>query len=174
MSKYVKDGYFDLTALINDDFVIAIKTLWNAKQYNSNLKLLMCFIDTMSFVSTGVSNPGSFKGWLKRYVDLEKIGITEDQLWEHRNSILHLSTYESKKVISGEVKKLIPYAGQTKPADDVGHIYYSLYELQMEVFQGVGRYLTKMSENETMKEIFCKNYEKTVSDMHFIHPDNQI
>ncbi len=91
MSKYISGNHIDLTSLINDDFVIAMKTLWNAKQYSSNLKLLLCFIDTMAFVSTGASNPSSFKGWLKKYVDLDVIGVTEHELWEHRNGILHLS-----------------------------------------------------------------------------------
>lgn len=169
MSKYIKDGFFDLTALINDDFVIAMKTLWNAKQYNSNLKLLLCFIDTMSFVSTGSSSPNTFKGWLKKYVELDKLGISEDELWEHRNSILHLSTYESTKVRDGKIRKLVPYAGQTKPPHSSEHAYYSLYDLQMEVFQGVGRYLNVMAENERMRKIFCDNYEKTVSDMHYLN-----
>lgn len=169
MSKYISGDYFDITSLINDDFIVAMKVLWDAKHYNSNLKLLLCFIDTMAFVSTGSSNPGSFKGWLNKYVDLGGIGITEDELWEHRNGILHSSTYESKKVKKGAVTKLVPYASQQSPEKTKEHKYYSLYNLQVEVFQGVGRYLTEMDKNEKMRQIFCDNYERTVSDTHFTH-----
>ncbi len=169
ISKYIDGNYFDITSLINDDFVITMKLLWNAKHYNSNLKLLLSFIDTMAFVSTGKSNPNSFKGWLKKYVHLNKIGITEDELWEHRNAILHLSTYESNKVRNGNIRKLVPYAGQNSPPESKNHCYYSLYELQMEIFQAIGRYLTEMEKNDKMREIFCDNYEKTVSDTHFTH-----
>lgn len=172
--KYVKDGYFDITAMINDDFIIAMKILWNARQYNSFLKLLLCFIDTMSFVSTGSSSPGSFKGWLKKYVDLSAVGITEDELWEHRNSLLHLSTHESIKVKQGKVVKIVPYSGQLEPVPESGLKYYSSYSLMMEVFQGIGRYLESMSENEKMKEIFCELYPNTISDTHYIHVNEKI
>ncbi len=63
----------------------------------------------------------------------------------------------------------MPYAGQTSPPATTDHGYYSLYALQMEVFQGVGRYLTEMDKHEKMRHIFCDNYEKTVSDMHFTY-----
>lgn len=166
MSKYIKEGHFDIAALINDDFLLAIKLLWNQKQYSSTLKLLLCFVDTMAYVSTGNSSPGSFMGWLKKYVDLKKIGITENEVWEHRNSVLHLSTYESTKVKDGKVRKIVPYAGQLPPKDHE-YAYYSLYELQMEIFIGVGRYLEEMIDHPKMVQIFSENYEKTISDMHF-------
>jgi hypothetical protein len=163
-SRYIKDERLDLAALINDDFVSAIRILWNARHYNSALKLLLCLIDTMSFVSTGRSNPGSFKGWLSRFVDLTDVGITADELWEHRNAILHLSTYESNKVRAGAVRKLVPYIGRNRPPASDQHVYYDIHALLMAVFSGLGRYLQAMDRSDEMRQIFCRNYEKTISD----------
>ena len=162
--KYVKDGVFDMTALINDDFVNAIRILWQAKHYNSALKLLLCLIDTMSFVSTGRSNPGSFKQWLSKFVELQGLGVTADELWEHRNAVLHLSTYESNKVRDGSVRKLVPYAGRRSPLPSNEHAFYDMHAFLMAVFAGLGKYLAAMDQSEEMRRIFCDNYEKTISD----------
>lgn len=168
-SRYVKDGYFDIAALINDDFVSAIRILWQAKHYNSALKLLLCLVDTMSFVSTGRSSPGNFKGWLSKFVDLAGVGISADELWEHRNAVLHLSTYESNKVRDGSVRKLVPYAGRRRPPPSEEHAYYDMHALLMAVFAGLGKYLNAMDQSEDMRRIFCENYEKTISDAMLTH-----
>lgn len=163
-ARYVKDGVFDIAAVINDDFVNAIRILWQAKHYNSALKLLLCLIDTMSFVSTGRSSPGSFKQWLSKFVDLPSIGVTADELWEHRNAVLHLSTYESNKVRDGSVRKLVPYAGRRSPPPANEHAFYDMHALLMAVFAGLGKYLNAMEQSDDMRRNFCENYEKTVSD----------
>ena len=140
--KYVKNGIFDITALINDDFINAIRILWQAKHYNSALKLLLCLIDTMSFVSTGRSSPGNFKKWLGKFVELQRIGVTADEVWEHRNAVLHLSTYESNKVRDGSIRKLVPYAGRRPPLPSNEHIFYDLHAFLLAIFAGLGKYLS--------------------------------
>ena len=162
--KYVKDGIFDITALINDDFVNAIRILWQAKHYNSALKLLLCLIDTMSFVSTGRSSPGNFKQWLSKFVDLQSIGVNADEIWEHRNAVLHLSTYESNKVRDGSIRKLVPFVGRRSLPPSNEQTFYDMHALLVVVFAGLGKYLNIMDESEEMRRIFCDNYEKTVSD----------
>ena len=112
IKNYITGSDFDIPSMINDDFISAMRALWQSRHYHSSLKLLLCFIDTMAFVSTGRSSPNSFKHWLNKFVKLHDLGITADEIWEHRNSVLHLSTYESKKVQDGKVRKLVPYVGK--------------------------------------------------------------
>ena len=166
--KYIKDGYFDLCSMINDDFLLAIKKTWNEKHYTSCLKLLVSFIDTMAFVDMGDSTSSNFKEWLDSYVDLSSVGITADELWEHRNAVLHMTTFDSRKVAAGTILRLVPYISKSEPPPtDSTFKYYSLHSLIMSVMNGVGIYVTRMDGDESMRWRFCNNYEKTISDSHF-------
>ena len=109
--SYIVNGRLDLPRLINDDFFLAIKICYNSGYYTSATKLLMCFIDTISYISFGTSSGKSFQEYLDRYCDLKKVGITSLELWEHRNGILHMTNLESRKITKGEVKRLISYVG---------------------------------------------------------------
>ncbi|SRR6266478_4481514 len=166
--KYVSEGHFDVCGMINDDFCLAIKRTWNEKHYTSCLKLLVSFIDTMAFVDNGDSTGAYFKQWLGSYVDLSTVGVTADELWEHRNAILHMTTYNSRKVVAGAVARLVPYISKSgPPATKSGFKYYSLHLLIMAVMQGVGKYATTTDGDDAMRRRFCDNYEKTISDSHF-------
>jgi hypothetical protein len=166
--KYVSEGHFDVCRMINDDFCLAIKRTWNEKHYTSCLKLLVSFIDTMAFVDNGDSTGAYFKQWLGSYVELSTVGVTADELWEHRNAILHMTTYDSRKVVAGAVARLVPYISKSgPPASKSGFKYYSLHLLIMAVMQGVGKYATTMDGDDPMRRRFCDNYEKTISDSHF-------
>ncbi len=162
--KYIVNGQFDLFRMINDDFILAIKMMWNEKYYTSCLKLLVSFIDTMAFVDNGDSSGALFKEWLNIYVDLSNVGIISDELWEHRNAVLHMSTYDSRKVSVGKIQKLVPFIGTQHPNSRNDFKYYSLYNLVMAVMQGVRKYATLMNNDEVMQKRFFDNYEKTVSD----------
>jgi len=166
--KYVSEGHFDICGMINDDFVLAIKKTWNEKHYTSCLKLLVSFIDTMAFVDNGDSTAAFFKQWLDSYVDLSAVGITPDELWEHRNAILHMTTYDSRRVSAEKVGRLVPFIGVSGlPASNGSFKYYSLHLLVMAVMQGVGKFATSMDGDDAMRRRFCENYEKTISDSHF-------
>ena len=169
--KYITNGHFDICRLINDDFVLAIKATWNSNYYTSCLKLLVSFIDTMAFVDNGDSTAAIFRRWLDSYVDLSSMGITSEELWEHRNSILHMTTYESRKVTSGTVRRLVPYVGRlSPPSNGTDFKYYSLHGLIMAVMHGLGNYIEAMDGDDAMRRKFCDNYEKTISDSHFSKP----
>jgi len=168
VEKYVTEDGLDVCSMINDDFVLAIKKTWNEKYYTSCLKLLVSFIDTMAYVDNGDSTSANFKKWLASYVDLTGVGISSDELWEHRNGILHMTTYDSRKVASGTVMRLMPYVGQTAPPPNDGSFkYYSLHALLMAVMNGMGQYVVAMDGDLAMRARFCDNYERTVSDSHF-------
>jgi hypothetical protein len=165
--KYIIDGQFDLCAMVNDDFILAIRKTWNETHYTSCLKLLVSFIDTMAFVDAGDSTSATFKSWVDRYVDLLPVGITSTELWEHRNALLHMTTYDSRKVSTGAVRRLIPYIGHGPKLPRVSEPdceFYPMRDLLMAVMKGTGDYLAKMDQDDDMKRRFCDNYPKTASD----------
>lgn len=166
-SKYMKDSQFDICAMVNDDFVLAIRKTWNETHYTSCLKLLVSFIDTMSFVAHGDSTSAAFKTWVDTYVDLTPIGITSTELWEHRNALLHMTTYDSRRVTSGVVRRIVPYIGNGPKfprISDPDCEYYPMRDLLMSVMIGVGSYFSKLDQDDAMRRQFCDNYAKTASD----------
>ncbi len=162
-SRYIKDGHFDIAAMVNDDFVSAIRILWQAKtlQLGSETTPVLCSTRWLT-CRPGKNNPGSFKQWLNKFVNLQRVGVTAEELWEHRNAVLHLSHYESNKVRDGSVRKLVLYAGRRCPAPDREHKYYDMHALLMAVFEGLGAYIAALNESDVMRKIFCDNYEGAV------------
>lgn len=103
LEKYLIDEGFDFTALINDDFLDAIKLLLKNRKYVSAIKLLMAAIDTFAFLEYG-DTKDNFKTWLAIFCDLSIIKLTPDELWEYRNSIIHMTNAQSRKVIQKHVE----------------------------------------------------------------------
>jgi hypothetical protein len=112
---YTTGNSFRFTELINDDYFKAIRTLFNAELYVSSAKLLMSCVDTLSFVEYG-DILDNFVNWLDAFVDLAPHNITSVELWEFRNSVLHMTNLGSRKVISGKVSPIMPYC--RRPKDD--------------------------------------------------------
>jgi hypothetical protein len=113
--KYFTSQGFDLPSLINDDFIVPIRLLFEKKYYISASKLLLIFIDSIGYVEFGESEVNPFKKWLTRYTDLSGVDVTPEELWEHRNSLLHMSNLDSRNIIKGKVKRLICYVGKLPP-----------------------------------------------------------
>ena len=97
---------FDFGQLIDDDFMDAMKILWNHEKYISALKLLFTMIDTLGFIEFGPL-PDCFGRWLDEYCDLDSLGVSSLELWELRNSLLHMSTLASRKVQRGRITRLL-------------------------------------------------------------------
>ena len=49
-----------------------------------------------------------FSRWLDEYCDLQSIRLTSAELWELRNSMIHMTNLESRKVRSGKTAQLLP------------------------------------------------------------------
>ena len=98
---------FDFGQLMDDDFMDAIKLLWDHQKYISALKLLFIMIDTLSFVAFGPLR-NTFTRWLDQYCELDSLGVSSAEIWELRNSLLHMSNLASKKVEGGDVTRLLP------------------------------------------------------------------
>ena len=98
---------FDFTQLIEDDYLSAAKLLLSEKKYVSSLKLVLSMIDTLGFVEFGPVD-GAFQKWLETYCDMDLAGVSSRELWELRNSLLHMTNLDSRRVRSGSVERLRP------------------------------------------------------------------
>ncbi|WP_258191709.1 hypothetical protein [Photobacterium leiognathi] len=114
MDKYITDEGFRFPDLVNDDFFQPFRLLYQAGHYVSSIKLMLVAIDSIGYIEFGESSRGEdtpFVKWLNKYADLTSIEVTPRELWEHRNSLLHMSNLDSRQVQKGNIKRLIPYVG---------------------------------------------------------------
>ena len=164
--EYLTEKGFDLAQLIHDDFFLAIKLLFKNDLYVSSAKLLVSFIDSIGFVEYG-DNGITFIRWLDAYVDLGPVGITSEELWEHRNSLLHMTNLDSRKVLAGKVKRLLLYVGELPhaiPAENSHAKYYSLAKLLSAVGIGVNVWINTFNVDRNKLEVFMDRYDLVVSD----------
>ncbi|WP_312979116.1 hypothetical protein [Atlantibacter sp.] len=82
----------------------------NEKYYLASAKLLMSTIDTMGFIEYDPQN-AVFQQWLDTYSNIEKIGLTSNELYEFRNSLLHMTNLDSRKHIQNKVRRVSFYIG---------------------------------------------------------------
>ncbi|MBY3389201.1 hypothetical protein [Rhizobium laguerreae] len=162
---YVRENTFHLAELLNDDYFKAIKLLFNAGHHVSSAKLLMSCVDTLAFVEHG-DRRGNFTDWLDAYVDLAPIGITAVEVWEFRNSILHMTNLASRQVLAGKVSSISPYIGSahTMPRLDPRLPKpFNLYRLMLAVGGGAGKWAQTYADTEKMLK-FIERYDTTISD----------
>lgn len=163
---YIDESGFHFDNLINEDFIEAIRILFNAKQYVSSMKLLMICVDTVSYLEFGDTNK-NFPKWLDTYVDLNTLGITSDELWEFRNSVLHMTNLDSRKVQSGKVKRLMFYVSHptTKYVreTDEGKTF-NFKELLDTLALGISKWALSYNVDKGKFEIFLSRYDRIISD----------
>ena len=165
--KYLTDEGFDFPRLLNDDFFVAIKLLFNNRCYVSSAKLLLSFVDTMASVEFGDAGSAHFRVWLNAYVDLKPVGVTAEEVWEHRNSLLHMTNLDSRKVLAGKVRRLLFYVGplpSDAPRQDSEAKYYDLFALIRAVTNGIGPFANSVNENRAKFQTFIDRYDLIVSD----------
>ncbi|WP_417466165.1 hypothetical protein [Kordiimonas sp.] len=166
LQKYLKDDQFDFSSLINDDFLLAIKLLWNNRNYVSAAKLLMSMIDTIAYIEFD-DVPGNFQKWLDQYANLSGLGITAKELWEFRNSLLHMTNLYSRKVKQGGTPSLVMYVGdaaQLVPPNTSRTKYFNLKRLIDEINQALARWLMTYGDQPAKFEAFVERYDLIVSD----------
>ena len=165
LESYITPDGFDMPRLLNDDYFKAIKLLFNAKHYVSCMKLLVSFIDTIAYLQFGDVS-GSFVQWLKKYASIEKLGITEQQLWELRNSVLHMSNLDSRKVLSGKEKRIsfcVARSGYI-PDPDLDTQYFNFKDLIDEIAQALSRWIKTFQESPDKMLVFIERYDRVISD----------
>ncbi|WP_052391832.1 hypothetical protein [Paraburkholderia bannensis] len=169
--KYIDEETrtFDMPALIHDDYFKAIRLLFNNRHFISCLKLLMSFLDTIAYVEFGDRAPREtpvFIDWLRTFTDQASAGATPEELWEFRNSLLHMSNLESRKVAAGKVAKLTPYVGaQDHPSSTDPMVkYINVYQLIEAVAAAIQRWIVSYNEHPEKMRTFVQRYDRVVSD----------
>ncbi len=163
---YVDGAQFRFTDLIHDDYFQAIRTLFNARLYVSCAKLLLSCIDTLAFVEFG-DVPGNFPKWLDTYVDLSPQGISSEELWEFRSSLVHMTNLASRKVVSGKVSPIMPYVGGPATFASINEGApkpFNLYGLIVSIGDGIGRWAESYNEDRGKLLSFIERYDLTISD----------
>lgn len=172
--KYLSDAGFDFPRLLDDDFFQAIRLLFNHRYYVSAAKLLMTFIDTAGFVEFGDIGKNTFVKWLNAYADLTPVGVTAEELWEHRNSLLHMTSPDSRRVLAGKVGRLMSYVGNLPedfPREHQDAKLYNLFSLVQATGAACGRWAESYNKDRSKFEQFLERYDLLVSDNRMIRVD---
>ncbi len=167
LKKYIKGDVFDISSLINDDFFQPVKILYNAKHYVSALKLLFVAIDSIGYIEYGDIKENTFIKWLNKFSDIQTLKITPEELWEQRNSLLHMSNLDSRKVQAGKTRRLIGYVGElprniTLDNDNTG--YFEIYKLIVVIGNACGNWLDTFNINHNKIDEFVTRYDLIASD----------
>lgn len=161
----------DISRLINDDFIEGIKLLMNERKYTSALKLTLSMIDTLGFIEFGPTND-CFVRWLDKYCAMKDFGVTSKELWELRNSILHMTNLDSRRVLSGQENRLLPVftAPETDIPDDIeGYKGLHVYRFVLKVVpEGIKNWLSSYNENRDKFVEFVTRYDSVVSDARYL------
>jgi hypothetical protein len=171
LRKYMKKECFDFPGLLDDDFFKPIRLLFQNRHYVSAAKLLMTFIDSIGFIEYGDTGENTFRKWLVAYADLTEVGVSAEELWEHRNSLLHMSNVDSRKVRDGKVIRLILYVGnlpENIPSEFKEEKYYNLSVLIKALVVACERWLSTYNTDRSKFEHFVARYDLIVSDNRMI------
>lgn len=164
--RFFTDEGFDFGGLINADFFQPVRILFQAQHYVSATKLLVVAIDSVAHIEYG-DMPASFIKWLTTYARLDKLGITPEELWEQRNSLLHMSNLSSRKVRAGSVRSLVAYVGELDPKvklDQTHTGYYDLRALILEFGEACGRWIETYDKDRSKIDSFVERYDLIASD----------
>ena len=172
LTTYFTEVGLDFPRLINDDFFEAAKVLWQRGKYISALKLTFSAIDTLGFIEFGDVD-SCFINWLKGFCALEELGVTAVELWELRNSLLHMTNLESRKVQKGTVNGLVPviiHPDADFPKEIDGLKCLDLFRLMTVTLpNGVGHWLKTYNEHREKFVSFVERYDKVVSESRLIY-----
>jgi len=166
LERYISGKVFRFTELIHDDYFKAIRTLFTAKLYVSCSKLLMSCIYTLAFVEYGDVS-GNFSKWIDAYVDLRPCNILVVELWEFRNSILHMTNLASRKVLAGKTSPIMPYVGEPRSLPSIApHLPkpFNLSGLIEAIGGGIGKWGETYNTDSEKLLKFIERCDTTVSD----------
>jgi len=165
-SGYIDENGFHFAELINDDFIEAVRILHNTRHYVSAMKLLMICVDTVSYLEYGDVSK-NFQNWVTSYTDLSSLDITSEELWEFRNSILHMTNLDSRKVQSKKIKRLMFYIShpQTNYVTETEEgKYFKFMDLLELIADGIGKWADSYNIDKDKFEIFLNRYDRIISD----------
>lgn len=164
--RFFTDQGFDFSGLLNEDFFHPVRILFQDQHYVSATKLLVVAVDSIAYVEYD-DVPSAFVKWLDQYADLSKLRISAEELWEHRNSLLHMSNLDSRKVRSGSVRRLVAYVGEIPDKVRLDQSLTGYYNLQQLIFEfgfACGRWIETYDKDRSKIDSFVKRYDLIASD----------
>ncbi|EOV0119732.1 hypothetical protein ACOIXT_004623 [Vibrio parahaemolyticus] len=173
--KYITEKGFRFRELINDDFFQPFRVLYQAGHYVSSIKLMLVAVDSIGYIEFGESSRGEdtpFVKWLNEYADLTSVEVTPRELWEHRNSLLHMSNLDSRQVQKGSIKRLVAYVGSIPPEVELleeNAKYYDYRALIHEFGQACNKWIQSYSDDPSKFDQFIQRYDLIVSDSRMLH-----
>lgn len=171
LKKFINKDGLDLTSLIDADFFQPIRILFKKEHYVSSAKLLLVTIDSIAYIEYGDAYKNPFIRWLNTYVKLADLGISADELWEHRNALLHMSNLDSRKNRSGQIRKLIFYVGilpKYIQISDATTGYYSLTNLITALAIGIEKWGNTYNSDRHKIYSFIERYDLIASDARMV------
>lgn len=169
LEEFITEEGFALVDLIDKDFFGAIRLTYNEGQFVSCLKLLLSAVDSIAFLEFGdIPKMNIFKEWLITFCDLSRLNITEDELWEYRNSLLHMTNAYSRKVAKELVKQLKFYVSrEDKPAmlGDVQSNYFNITSLIQVISDGIDKWADSFNKEKLL--LFFDRYDLIISDSRY-------
>jgi len=167
LEKYTVDGVLDIGTLLHNDHYVAVKNLFNEKYYLSSMKLMVSFIDTLGYLDSGDIKGNVFVLWLNNYSSISvELGVTPEELWEFRNSILHMTNLDSRKVKLGKIKRIsFMVAPKGVPAkQDHDTTYFNFTDLIFVVLEAIAKWLNTYVVDPKKLVSFVRRYDRVISD----------
>lgn len=153
---------------IEDGFDFAIHLLWNKRKYVSCLKLVFSMIDTLGFVEYDPSGGNCCTRWLDKYCDLGTVGVMSGELWELRNSLIHMTNLDSRKAHSGRTHRLLPWFTHLD-CDvvlfvDGMKVFHVVRFVKAVLPQGIKKWLQSYNRDRGKFAEFVERYDTVVSE----------
>ena len=110
--------------------------------------------------------------WLEQYCDLSSLDVSSQEIWELRNSLLHMTNLESHKVRKGSSYRLVPSI--VSPDIDVpprreNEKYLHVARFLMRVLPtGVQKWLETYDNEREKIYTFVERYDTIVSDVRLV------
>ena len=171
LDEFITDKGFALVELIDTDFFGAIRVTYNQGQFVSCLKLLLSAIDSIAFLEYGdMAHKNIFSEWLITYCDFSRLNITEVELWEYRNSLLHMTNAYSRKVTQELVKRLKFYVSSEDKQDILGDVqsnYFNIKSLIEAISDGISKWADSFNNDKDKIPTFLERYDLVISDSRY-------
>ena len=160
-------GFIDLISLIDSDFVDPMRHLFKAQFYVAATKLAMSMIDTLGFIEFGPQK-GVFQRWLNTYADFSGLNVSAEELWELRNSLVHMTNLASRNVEAGQVEALtfVIAGADVDTPERLGDIkvLHLTRLLAVTLPNAIGHWVRTYHGDKRKQNLFVRRYDTIVSE----------
>jgi hypothetical protein len=166
---YTNEQGFNLDKLLNDDFIEGIQIMYNNRKYVSSLKLILSAIDSISFLEYG-DQKDIFKKWLVEFSKLSDLNISSNELWELRNSLLHMTNPYSRKVLRKQIQPLQFYVSHKDKEELQSNVKFKYFNLKslIDIFiLSLENWAESYNNQRDKFEQFIERYDMIVSDSRY-------